>query len=194
MLKIRVSLIAVCLALAGCDSLGRSDAPQVPEGRFPSTERDDLPVVLTGKRLGAREALAPGELIRRGSCFQLGSGPEEAVIVWEEGARIDATSERGFAIVLPSGLRVAEGDRLRGEGGNLPPDRPIADFTNELVPDECAIGDAVQLHSIEIVETVRKDDPGAPPASITTPRAFLPRHRRKSRPRWRSGSESRSRC
>lgn len=156
-------LVATGLFLAGCEGTNQIDVPNVPDGKFPATERYDLPVVLTAKEPGAMGAVTASTLARRGPCLYLGTGPEEAVIVWEDGAKIDTASERGFAIVLPSGLRVVEGDKLRGAGGTLPSVEPISDFTNESVPAECATGDAVQFHGIQIVESAQGNEPGRGP-------------------------------
>ena len=152
-------LIAGGLVLAGCEGANGLDVPGVPDGKLPGAELYDWPVILTRKRLDAMEASTAGTLIRRGPCFHLSSGPEEAVILWEEGTMINPADERGLTVVLPSGLHIAEGDTLRGRGGNLPTRRPISDFTNEPVPDECATGNAVQLHSVEIVKPLAKTRP-----------------------------------
>lgn len=160
MTKICALLVAGGLALAGCEGGNGLAKPTVPEGKFPSTG-NGLPVLLTGKNLGKfepDEGKIAGTLVRRGPCLHLGFNPDEAVIVWEEGTTISAADERGLTIVLPSGLRIAEGDVLRGRSGNLPSNRPIAAFTNEAVPDECATGAAVQIDSVEVVKTVRKVD------------------------------------
>lgn len=151
--------------LAGCDGSNWFDKPQVPKGELPGTARYDLPVILTGRNLPALEARMAGVLVRRGPCLHLDVSPEGAVIVWDQGTTIDLADERGLAIVLPSGLRVFEGDMLRGGGGNLPPGQPISDFTNEDVPEECATGDAVQFHSVEVLQTAPTDEPAgrAPP-------------------------------
>ncbi|MXP13592.1 hypothetical protein GRI44_02335 [Altererythrobacter confluentis] len=162
-MKVCTWLFVGVLALAGCDGTNRLDMPLVPEGKLPGTERGNLPVILTDKKLGAMEAIIEGTLVRRGPCFYFDNGPEDAVIVWEEGTTINSADERGLTILLRSGLRITEGDTLRGGGGHLPSGLPISDFTNEPVPDECATGDAVQLHSVEIVETVRRDDPEVRP-------------------------------
>jgi hypothetical protein len=174
-------LIAGGLVLAGCEGANGLDVPGVPDGKLPGAEPYDWPVILTRKRLDAMEASTAGTLVRRGPCFHLSSGPEEAVILWEEGTMINPADERGLTVVLPSGMHIAEGDTLRGRGGNLPTRRPISDFTDEPVPDECATGNAVQLHSVEIVETARKDTPDdrppPPPPSPPAP-SFLDTVRR----------------
>lgn len=175
-MKVCTWLFVGVLALAACGGTTGLDMPLVPEGRLPDTKRGSLPVILTDKKLGAMEAIIEGTLVRRGPCFYFGNGPEDAVIVWEEGTTINSADERGLTILLRSGLRITEGDTLRGGGGHLPPGLPISDFTNEPVPDECSTGDAVQLHSVEIVETVRRDDPEVrppPPAPAPAMPSFL---------------------
>ena len=69
------------------------DVPGVPDGKLPGAEPYDWPVILTRKRLDAMEASTAGTLVRRGPCFHLSSGPEEAVILWEEGTMINPADE-----------------------------------------------------------------------------------------------------
>ncbi len=148
------------LVLAACQEPGTAPTPTVPEGKLPTDEPyDDLPVLLTYTKIGAMEAIQAGSLVMRGPCFYLSGAPDEAVILWEEGTRIVREPERGFAVELPDGLRVAIGDMIRGGGGALPTARPIADFAAQDVPEECATGPAVQMHSVELVERVSMDDP-----------------------------------
>ena len=153
--------IASAIALvAGCSSEGDRATPEVPDGKFPlETRGDGMPVLLTYSDIGAMEAIQAGSLVMRGPCFHLSGAPEEAVILWQEGTRIVRDPELGFAVELPDGLRVAVGDTIRGGGGALPTAQPIADFAAQEVPEECATGPAVQIHSVELVERVSMDDP-----------------------------------
>ena len=161
--------IAVAL-IAACSSDDDRATPEVPDGELPAEARGDgMPAVLTYTNIGAMEAIQAGSLVMRGPCFHLSGAPDEAVILWEEGTRIVRDPERGFAVELPDGLRVAVGDMIRGGGGALPTARPIAEFAAQEVPEECATGPAVQIHSVELVERVSMDDtefrpPPPPPA------------------------------
>ena len=164
------------LALAGCDNAAGDEVPRVPDGRFPAVVADHLPSPLTAKNLGALEAIAAGMLVRRGPCLVLGMGPQEPVIVWEKGTTINRTAEGAIAIVPRSGIRITEGDTLHGAGGSLPLGQPISDFTNEPVPDECAVGDAVFVHSVEQVEAAPSkpvDDRRPPPPPPSPSLSFL---------------------
>lgn len=153
--------IACALALvSACSSEGDRATPAVPDGKFPVEARGDgMPVLLTYTDIGAMEAIQAGSLVMRGPCFHLSGAPDEAVILWEEGTRIVRDPERGFAVELSDGLRLAVGDMIRGGGGALPTSRPIADFAAQEVPEECATGPAVQIHSVELVEQMSMDDP-----------------------------------
>lgn len=144
----------------------------MPDGKFPASQPGEaMPALLTYTNIGALEAIQAGTVVQRGPCFYLSGAPEEAVILWPAGTQIVRDAERGMALELPDGLRIGVGDRIRGGGGALPPAQPISDFASQEVPESCATGPAVQVHSVEIVERAFKDDadlraapPPPPPA------------------------------
>ena len=160
----RFALLAATVVLAACaDRPGEGDVPAVPEL---SQDRDYgvLPVLLTGRNLGALEAISAGTLMRQGSCLYLDTGLDPQLIVW--GERVEIVEDGGnWAVRLPSGQLAREGDYIRGGGGGLPPGQPVADFTNEPVPDDCAVAAPVQVHSIEEVRPAerRVTPAGLPP-------------------------------
>jgi hypothetical protein len=167
--------LALLLPLLGaCSGDLAGDMPPVPDGKLPVEARGDgIPALLTYTNIGAMEAIQSGSIVLRGPCLHLSGAPEEGVILWEEGTRIVRDPERGFAVELPDGLRVAVGDRIRGGGGALPTARPIAEFSAQDVPEECATGAAVQIHSAELIERVTMDDtefrPPPPPPPPPAP-------------------------
>ena len=160
--------------LAACSGESAKDIPEVPTGEFPAeVPGDGMPVLLTYTDIGAMEAIQAGTLVMRGPCFYLSGAPDAAVILWEDGTRIVRDRKRGVAVELPDGLRLSVGDTIRGGGGALPTARPIADFTAQDVPEECATGPAAQIHSVELVERVALDDadfrPPPPPPPPPAP-------------------------
>ena len=160
----RLALLAATVALASCgDGPGEGDVPPVPEF---SQDHDYgvLPVLLTGKNLGAMEAISAGTLTRQGSCLYLDMGLDPLLIVWGEGVEI-VEDDGSWAVRLPSGQVAREGDFIEGGGGGLPPASPISDFTNEPVPDDCATAAPVQVHSIAEVRPAerRVTSTGLPP-------------------------------
>lgn len=173
MMTSRISLLAIAFVLiVSCGSASDVDTPHVPTGILPEPGPEQMPALLTQKDLGAIEAMAAGTLVRRGPCLLLGEGPDEPVIVWEDGTHIESSGADEIAVVLNTGIRIAEGDFLKGGGGSLPSSKPISDFTMEPVPEECAVGDAVYVHSIGEVKTIsrepvnnRRPKPPPPPPS-----------------------------
>ena len=159
-MKPLIATLCAAALLSSCSDGNGTAVPAVPDGRLPSENRAaGLPVLLTYSNIGAMEAIQAGSLVMRGPCFYLSGAPDEAAILWEEGTRIVRDPERGLAVELPDGLRVAVGDMIRGGGGALPTAQPIAEFAAQEVPEDCATGPAVQIHSVELVERVTMDDP-----------------------------------
>ena len=166
------SFLAVALTACSGERDGRT--PEVPDGKFPDSQPGKvMPALLTYTNIGALEAIQAGTVVQRGPCFYLSGAPEEAVILWPEGTQIVRDTERGVAVELPDGLRIAVGDRIRGGGGSLPHAQPISDFASQQVPESCATGPAVQLHSVELVERVYAQDedfrPPPPPPPPPAP-------------------------
>ena len=153
------------LSLTGCGG-GNGQEPDVPQGRFPAVEarRSAPPVILTASGTGALEARLAGQIIRTGPCVYLEMGAEPALILWAENVRMTGKTDTDWAIETANGHQIRAGDRIIAGGGSLPAAQPIASFTDETVPEECALGDAVQVHSIESVER-----PAVDPAALAAP-------------------------
>jgi len=160
---------AVAMSLAAC---GDSTAPPVPRMTEPAQAYDpaDPPVLLTGSGLGAMESLVSGTLVRQGPCLTLDPGSEPAVILWGEDIQVE-TKDNGKWSVLDrsTGTRIAPGDRVRGGGGRLPPERPISDFVVQPVPEECATGPAMQLYGLELLERADRKDAARLPSPPSPP-------------------------
>ena len=160
--------LALLVTLAACGEASPNHA--VPMLRDPAPQVEArLPVILTLQNLGSMEAIVAGTLRRFGPCLYLEGGVEPQLIVWGEEVRIEE-DRAGWLLRFPSGKTAREEDFVKG-GGGLPVHRPISDFTAEPVPEACATGAAVQLHSVEEVRSPRpKDqsppDPPPPPPNL----------------------------
>ena len=156
--------VLALLLVAGCaDVPGEGNVPAVPDFRAQEVRADGPPVLLTSKGLGGLEAIAAGELVRQGPCLYLGWGADPQLILWGDGVSIVTEKDGGWAVQLPSGERAREGDRVQGAGGGVPTSQPIQAFANEPVPEECASGGAMQVHSVESVEPARVPEGRPPP-------------------------------
>ena len=152
--------LALLVTLAACGEASPNDA--VPMLRDPAPQSEArAPVILTAENLGGMEAIAAGTLRRIGPCLYLEGGVEPQLIVWGGKVRIEEDGA-GWLLRLPSGKTAREGDFVKGGGGGLPVHRPISDFTAEPVPEACATGAAVQLHSVEEVRPLPPRDPTLP--------------------------------
>lgn len=172
----RFAVPLALLAATACSDSASTDAPTVPTTIEPQPPQrtGPLPVLLTTKNIGALEAISAGTLVKRGPCLYLSGAPDEALIVWGEDIAIEPDESRVWVVYdKGTGARFSIGDRIRGGGGSLPPAQPISDFTRQPVPEECATGAAVQVHSVEVVETVYMNDrdflPPPPPPPPPSP-------------------------
>ena len=165
-------LLPIAALLTGCGADGPGS--DVPVGVWPEPGSPDAsPVVLTARDMGALEAVSVGRVTRSGRCLQFGDSPGSPVIVWEEGTERVADGD-GWAVRLPGGDLVREGDRVQGAGGSLPTARPIADFTAQDVPEECSTQSAMLIHSIDEILSPPPVDPTLPPPPPPPPQpSFL---------------------
>jgi len=109
-----------------------------------------------------------GRIIRAGSCLYLEHAPgQRALILWgDENVRVARLDETDWLVNnYTSGLRIREGEMVRGGGGFYPPDADLAGLADGEVPADCE-GPAVQLHDIAKFDPSKPDgipDPPPPP-------------------------------
>lgn len=98
------------------------------------------------------------------------------MILWgDEDVRVARLDETDWLVNnYTSGLRIREGELVRGGGGFYPPDAAVAGLADGEVPADCK-GPDVQLHDIA------KFDPSKPAVSPIRRLRRLPHHRRKIR-------------
>ena len=129
-----VTLLAgLSLSWAALVTHGTPSAPSATGG-------DAVPVLTQRVDSGIyMQARISGALHRRGPCLTLVDGPSETVVIWPPATRWSVDDE---VLVLPDGLRVAQGEEIAGTGGYLSADRRDlgrtydSDFVNRAI--ECS--------------------------------------------------------
>lgn len=126
------------------------------------TERGEnassLPVILHARSDLAMKARISGRITRAGSCLYLEHAPgQRALILWgDDDVRVARLDETDWLVNnYTSGLRIGEGEMVRGGGRFYPPDADLAGLADDEVPADCT-GPAVQLYAIA------KFDPSKP--------------------------------
>lgn len=143
----------LALTLSGCLSPPETEI-ETERGEAASS----LPVILHDGSDLAMEARISGRITRAGSCLYLEHAPgQRALILWgDEDVRVARLDETDWLVNnYTSGLRIREGELVRGGGGLYPPDAAVAGLADGEVPADCE-GPAVQLHDIA------KFDPSKP--------------------------------
>lgn len=139
--------------LSGCLAL-----PEAEIGTDRGGTASSLPVILHDRSGLAMEARMSGKITRAGSCLYLEHAPgQRALILWgDDDVRVARLDDTDWLVNnYTSGLRIREGELVRGGGGLYPPDAAVAGLADGEVPADCE-GPAVQLHDIA------KFDPSKP--------------------------------
>lgn len=159
---------SICLMIAGCTEQRALPVPERTEPAY--TAKDALPVLLFDASSAGMEALITGRLRRAGPCLLLDTGEGGNVILWgSENYRVEEDEIRGWAVMLPNGDRVGEGDWLRGGGGHY--GQSAQDLATVNPPAPCAQREAVQFHSVAAISPPVSEDtaPSAPPIPPPAP-------------------------
>ncbi|WP_417322369.1 hypothetical protein [Erythrobacter aureus] len=105
------------------------------------------------------ETLVSGRITRDGSCLYLEHSPGHlSLILWaDEDVQVATLDETDWLVNnYTSGLRIREGEIVRGGGGFYPRDADLMALTGDEVPADCA-GPAVQLYNISKYDSAKPD-------------------------------------
>jgi len=154
----------LAVASPACAPVDESDT-----GEQPGAVESPLPVILKDRSTIRMEALVSGRITRAGSCLYLEHSPGHlALILWaDENVQVATLDEADWLVNnYTSGLRIREGEFVRGGGGFYPRDANLMALTGDEVPADCT-GPAVQLYEIAKYDPAKPDgipDPPPPPA------------------------------
>ena len=160
----RCSALVACALLAvaspACAPVDESDI-----GDQPGSVESPLPVILIDRGAIRMEALVSGRITRAGSCLYLEHSPgQRALILWaDEDVQVVTLDESDWLVNnYTSGMRIREGEMVRGGGGFYPRDANLLALTGVEVPTDCA-GPAVQLYEIAKYDPAKPDGIPDPP-------------------------------
>ena len=160
----RRSALVTCMLLAvaspACAPVDESDT-----GEQPGAVESPLPVILKDRSTIRMEALVSGRITRAGSCLYLEHSPGHlALILWaDEDVQVARLEQSDWLVNnYTSGLRIREGEMVRGGGGFFPGDSDLVALTGDEVPADCA-GPAVQLYEIAKYDPTNPDGIPDPP-------------------------------
>jgi len=161
------------VASPACAPVDESDT-----GEQPGAVESPLPVILKDRSTIRMEALVSGRITRAGSCLYLEHSPGHlALILWaDENLKVATLDEADWLVNnYTSGLRIREGEFVRGGGGFYPRDANLMALTGDEVPADCT-GPAVQLYEIAKYDPAKPDgipDPPPPPPPGPSPDDML---------------------
>lgn len=159
-----ISWAMITMASTACAPVLQPDISEQPGSAQPS-----LPVILKDRGTSRLEALVSGRITRAGSCLDLEHSPgQRALILWaDEDVQVATLDETDWLVnYYTSGLRIREGEFVRGGGGFYPRDANLMALTGDEVPADCTVP-AVQLYEITKYDPAKPDDipdPRPPPA------------------------------
>lgn len=162
----RSPLLACMLLAVASPACAPVDAPDI--GEQPGSVESPLPVILKDRGTSRMEALVSGRITRAGSCIYLEHSPgQRSLILWADKDVQVATLDESDWLVnnYTSGLRIREGEMVRGSGGFYPRDADLVALTGDELPANCA-GPAVQIYEIAKYDPAKPNgipDPPAPP-------------------------------
>lgn len=169
----RRSALLACVLLSvaspACAPVDESDI-----GDQPGSVESPLPVILIDRGAIRMEALVSGRITRAGSCLYLEHSPgQRALILWaDEDVQVVTLDESDWLVNnYTSGMRIREGEMVRGGGGFYPRDANLLALTGVELPTDCA-GPAVQLYEIAKYDPAKPggipDPPPPPPPGPST--------------------------
>lgn len=165
----RRSALKTCMLVAlASPACAPVDEPDI--GEQTGSVEPALPVILKDRGSIRMEAIVSGRITRAGSCLYLEqSAGQHALILWaDEDVQVATLDESDWLVNnYTSGLRIREGEMVRGSGGFYPRDADLLALTGDELPADCA-GPAVQIYEIAKYDAVKPDgipDPPPPPPS-----------------------------
>ena len=169
----RRSALVTCMLLAvaspACAPVDESDT-----GEQPGAVESPLPVILKDRSTIRMEALVSGRITRAGSCLYLEHSPGHlALILWaDEDVQVARLEQSDWLVNnYTSGLRIREGEMVRGEGGFYPRNADLEVLTGNEVSADCT-GPAVQLYEVTKYDPEKPggipDPPSPPPPGPST--------------------------
>jgi hypothetical protein len=137
-----------------------------------------LPVILFDYSDFVMEARISGRITRAGSCLYLEHAPgQRALILWgDDDVRVARFDDTDWLVNnYTSGLRIREGEIVRGGGRFYPSDANLGELADGEIPADCT-GPAVQLHDVAKFDPSKPGgipDPPPPPPPAPSARDTL---------------------